>query len=84
MGHFGSFRVLVQLESNGRGANNSIFFYRNKKITKKKQIVFLAENTGRAVLGGACAAGVGALCFYGLGLSNDVGAIDKARYVTTF
>jgi len=53
-------------------------------VDKKKQIVFLAENTGRAVLGGACAAGVGALCFYGLGLSNDVGAIDKARYVTTF
>ncbi|XP_057309583.1 growth hormone-inducible transmembrane protein-like [Hydractinia symbiolongicarpus] len=39
-----------------------------------------AENIGRAVLGGACAAGVGALCFYGLGLSNDVGAIDKARF----
>lgn len=39
-----------------------------------------AENVGRAVLGGACAAGVGALCFYGLGLSNDVGAIDKASF----
>jgi len=39
-----------------------------------------AENIGRAVLGGASAAGVGALCFYGLGLSNDVGAIDKARF----
>ena len=32
------------------------------------------------VLGGAAGAGIGALCFYGLGLSNDVGAIDKARY----
>lgn len=41
---------------------------------------FTAKNTGKAVLGGACAAGVGALCFYGLGLSNDVGAIDKARF----
>merc|ERR1712168_320706 len=39
---------------------------------------FAAENTGRLIVGGACAAGVGALCFYGLGLSNEAGAIDKA------
>jgi len=39
-----------------------------------------ANDYGRMVLGGASAAGVGALCFYGLGLSNDVGAIDKARF----
>jgi len=41
---------------------------------------FTAENTGRAILGGASAVGVGALCFYGLGLSNEAGAIDKARF----
>ena len=38
----------------------------------------LAETTGRAVLGGAALFGVGALCYYGLGLSNEVGAIDRA------
>ena len=38
-----------------------------------------AENVGKAVLGGGCLAGIGALCYYGLGLSNQVGAIDKAR-----
>ncbi|KAL9962065.1 hypothetical protein ACROYT_G031134 [Oculina patagonica] len=37
-----------------------------------------AETTGRAVLGGAALFGVGALCYYGLGLSNEVGAIDRA------
>ena len=29
---------------------------------------------------GVCATGVGALCYYGLGLSNEAGAIDKARF----
>jgi len=53
---------------------------REKTAVKTPTTGFTAENTGRAVLGGACAAGVGALCFYGLGLSNDVGAIDKARF----
>ncbi|XP_067046499.1 growth hormone-inducible transmembrane protein-like [Acropora muricata] len=37
-----------------------------------------AETTGQAVLGGAALVGVGALCYYGLGLSNEVGAIDRA------
>lgn len=41
---------------------------------------FTAENTGKAVLAGGCLAGIGALCFYGLGLSNELGAIDKARF----
>jgi len=30
------------------------------------------------VVGGAALFGVGALCYYGLGLSNEVGAIDRA------
>lgn len=38
-----------------------------------------AETTGRAVLGGAAMFGLGALCYYGLGLSNDIGAIDRSR-----
>ena len=37
-----------------------------------------AETTGKAVLGGAALFGVGALCYCGLGLSNEVGAIDRA------
>lgn len=39
-----------------------------------------AENIGRMVVGGACVAGIGGLCFYGLGLSNEVGAIDTASF----
>jgi len=37
-----------------------------------------AFTVGRATLAGASLVGLGALCYYGLGLSNDVGAIDRA------
>jgi len=33
---------------------------------------------GKAVLAGASLVGIGALCYYGLGMSNQVGAIDRA------
>ncbi|KXJ09778.1 Growth hormone-inducible transmembrane protein [Exaiptasia diaphana] len=37
-----------------------------------------AETVGRAVVGGAALGGVGALCYYGLGLSSNIGAIDRS------
>ena len=40
---------------------------------------FLGDQIGRAILGGGCAFGIGSLCYYGLGLSSEVGAIDRAR-----
>ena len=40
---------------------------------------FLAESTGRVIVGGASLAGIAALCYYGLGLSNEIGAVDRAR-----
>ena len=39
---------------------------------------------GKGLLAGASAVGLGALCFYGAGMSNDVGAIDRARSVFHF
>ena len=41
-------------------------------------MAFLGENFGRAILAGASVVGIGSLCYYGLGLSNEAGAIDKA------
>lgn len=38
---------------------------------------------GRLILGGGALFGVGSLCFYGLGLSNEAGAVDRARYSTS-
>ena len=37
-----------------------------------------AFSLGQGALAGGAALGLGALAFYGLGLSNEVGAIDKA------
>jgi FtsH-binding integral membrane protein len=33
---------------------------------------------GKGLVAGASAVGLGALCYYGLGLSNEVGAVDRA------
>jgi len=37
-----------------------------------------AFTAGKGLVAGASVVGLGALCYYGLGLSNDVGAIDRA------
>ncbi|XP_054773885.2 growth hormone-inducible transmembrane protein-like [Lytechinus pictus] len=37
-----------------------------------------ADMIGKGLLLGASAAGIGALCYYGLGLSSEVGAIERA------
>ena len=39
----------------------------------------IALRIGRGVVAGASALGLGALVFYGLGLSNDVGILDKSH-----
>lgn len=39
---------------------------------------YLGDQVGRIILGGGCLFGVGSLCYYGLGLSAEAGAIDRA------
>ena len=41
-------------------------------------IFILAFNMGKGFLAAGSAVGLGALCYYGVGLSNEVGAIDRA------
>ncbi|XP_006791148.1 growth hormone-inducible transmembrane protein [Neolamprologus brichardi] len=36
------------------------------------------DSMGRMILAGGAAVGLGALCYYGLGMANDIGAIEKA------
>ena len=38
----------------------------------------IGDQLGRVVLGGGCLFGIGSLCYYGLGLSGEAGAIDRA------
>lgn len=40
--------------------------------------LFTAFNVGKAAIAGGAAVGLGALCYYGLGLGNESGAIDRS------
>lgn len=55
---------------------------RGKKKKNVSQIFFsvlsLVDSMGRMILAGGAVVGLGALCYYGLGMSNDIGAIEKA------
>ncbi|XP_029977497.1 growth hormone-inducible transmembrane protein [Sphaeramia orbicularis] len=44
----------------------------------KLDTFFKVDRMGRLVLAGGAAVGFGALCYYGLGMSNEIGAIEKA------
>jgi len=44
-------------------------------------ILLAAYNIGKGAVAGGAALGLGALCYYGLGLSTQTGAIDHARYI---
>lgn len=41
-------------------------------------VLSLVDSMGRMILAGGAVVGLGALCYYGLGMSNDIGAIEKA------
>ncbi|MGH0148177.1 UNVERIFIED_CONTAM: hypothetical protein FKN15_012065 [Acipenser sinensis] len=41
-------------------------------------MLYAVDNMGRVVLAGGAVVGLGALCYYGLGMSNEIGAIEKA------
>jgi len=43
-----------------------------------------AFNIGKGAVAGGAVIGLGALCYYGLGLSSQTGAIDHARYATCY
>lgn len=40
--------------------------------------VCTVDQMGRVILAGGAAVGLGALCYYGLGMSNEIGALEKA------
>uniref|UniRef100_A0A4D5RAN9 Growth hormone-inducible transmembrane protein n=1 Tax=Scolopendra viridis TaxID=118503 RepID=A0A4D5RAN9_SCOVI len=52
-----------------------------RRRTLKETLMAPATDTaftiGKGAVAGASAFGIGALCYYGIGLSNEVGAIDK-------
>lgn len=42
---------------------------------------FQVDSMGRIILAGGAAVGLGALCYYGLGMSNEIGALEKSMLV---
>lgn len=59
---------LVSVSSKGDIHVNCLFLHKGERI-------------GRSFLAGASLFGIGSLCYYGLGLSGEAGAVDKARCV---
>ena len=39
-----------------------------------------SQSWGRALVAGGCFAGIGGLCFYGLGFAPEAGAVDRAMF----
>lgn len=47
-------------------------------MSKTTVVVSTVDGMGRIILAGGAAVGLGALCYYGLGMSNEIGAIEKS------
>lgn len=43
-----------------------------------KLVLPTVDRMGKMILAGGAAVGLGALCYYGLGMSSEIGAIEKA------
>jgi len=69
-------------ESRGGSTLRRVKAFETGKVSLKDRLMAPAGDTaftlGRGLLAGCAVLGLGGLCFYGLGLSNEVGAIDRA------
>ncbi|XP_005992484.1 growth hormone-inducible transmembrane protein [Latimeria chalumnae] len=76
------------LQSNQGYATKTRYGFRRAKTSREeiKEAAFTPaaetaikiDNMGRLILAGGGVVGLGALCYYGLGMSNEIGAIEKA------
>eukprot|EP00070_Physeter_catodon_P043148 XP_028350042.1 growth hormone-inducible transmembrane protein-like [Physeter catodon] len=72
--------------SRGYAAKTRIGIRRGKTSQELKEAalepslekIFKIDRKGRWFIAGGATAGLGALCYYGLGMSNEIGAIEKA------
>lgn len=40
--------------------------------------LYIADRLGKFIVAGGAAVGLGALCYYGMGMSSEIGAIERA------
>ncbi|XP_071506352.1 growth hormone-inducible transmembrane protein-like [Diadema antillarum] len=76
-------RLVMSLRSQPYASQTRLGARRAAKVKSLKEAAEApaagtADMMGRGLLIGASAAGIGALCYYGLGLSREVGAIERA------
>lgn len=41
-------------------------------------LLYPADRVGKFIVAGGAAVGLGALCYYGMGMSSEIGAIERA------
>lgn len=71
---------MEQIWSYGRyiKINMRMLTVQEKALMRVCVFVFTADRVGKFVVAGGAAVGLGALCYYGMGMSSDIGAIERA------
>lgn len=58
-----------------------IIYVRSKHFLIYHFIFFIAFSIGKGAVAGGAVIGLGSLCYYGLGLSPSMGAVEYAKYI---
>lgn len=67
---------LLQIQQNSR---EDVINYPRKSSHESVEFFFYtADRLGKFVVAGGAAVGLGALCYYGMGMSSEIGAIERA------
>lgn len=68
---------LLQIHQNSR---EDVVNYPRKRTNESVYFLFLytADRLGKFIVAGGAAVGLGALCYYGMGMSSEIGAIERA------
>ncbi|XP_033747715.1 growth hormone-inducible transmembrane protein-like [Pecten maximus] len=74
--------IFVRVQQCSQNTRSAFSKRAQKRVSLKEATMAPAGNKafqiGNGVAAGAAAAGIGALCYYGLGLSKESGAVDRA------
>ncbi|XP_043409981.1 growth hormone-inducible transmembrane protein-like [Prionailurus bengalensis] len=62
----------------GIGHGKTVQELKEAAVEPSMENIFKIDQMGRWFIAGGAAVGLGALCYYGLGMSNEIGAIEKA------
>ncbi|KAK3608291.1 hypothetical protein CHS0354_007325 [Potamilus streckersoni] len=83
LSHGSKFKLFTQVQTYASEARSSRFLKRKTETRTLKETLTApggetAISMGRGLVAGASVLGLGALCYYGLGMSKEVGALEKS------